>query len=245
MTINDIEFELHTHTIASTHAYATVTEMAKAASEKGLKAMGITDHGPGLQDAPHLVHFQNMNILPQTLFGVEMLYGAELNIKNYSGDIDMDIEDVKRLAVRLVGMHHPIYVSGTIEQNTEAIVAAVRNPYMDCIVHPDDSNFQIDYEKFVKAAKETDILIEVNNNSLRAEWKANVRENILTYLKLCKKYDNKIILASDAHYTTDIKNLRNCIDIVEEVGINPKNIMNYNYEAFKEYISHRRSLSKG
>ena len=34
--------DLHTHTIASTHAYATVTEMAYEASELGLFAIAIT-----------------------------------------------------------------------------------------------------------------------------------------------------------------------------------------------------------
>ena len=36
--------DLHTHTIASGHAYSTIREMAQAASEKGLKLLGITEH---------------------------------------------------------------------------------------------------------------------------------------------------------------------------------------------------------
>ena len=36
--------DTHTHTIASGHAYNTILEMAKAASEKGIKLLGITDH---------------------------------------------------------------------------------------------------------------------------------------------------------------------------------------------------------
>ena len=34
--------DVHTHTVASGHAFSTLQEMAVAASEKGLKLLGIT-----------------------------------------------------------------------------------------------------------------------------------------------------------------------------------------------------------
>ena len=37
--------DTHLHTVASGHAYGTVTEMAKAASLKGLEMIALTDHG--------------------------------------------------------------------------------------------------------------------------------------------------------------------------------------------------------
>src|SRR5512146_3220126 len=49
--------DMHTHTIASGHAYSTVNELAHAAAAKGLAAMAITDHGPALPGGPHLYHF--------------------------------------------------------------------------------------------------------------------------------------------------------------------------------------------
>ena len=40
--------DIHTHSIASGHGTTcTISDMAKAASRKGLKLLGITDHGPG------------------------------------------------------------------------------------------------------------------------------------------------------------------------------------------------------
>ena len=35
--------DMHTHTIASGHAYSTIREMVQAAEEKGLKLLGIID----------------------------------------------------------------------------------------------------------------------------------------------------------------------------------------------------------
>ena len=40
--------DMHTHSIASGHGTeCTITNMARAAAEKGLRLLGITDHGPG------------------------------------------------------------------------------------------------------------------------------------------------------------------------------------------------------
>ena len=40
--------DIHTHSIASGHGTTcTISDMAKAASKKGLKLLGISDHGPG------------------------------------------------------------------------------------------------------------------------------------------------------------------------------------------------------
>ena len=38
----------HTHTLASGHAYNTITEMAQAAADKGLSLLAITEHGPAM-----------------------------------------------------------------------------------------------------------------------------------------------------------------------------------------------------
>ena len=41
-----VEIDTHTHTLASGHAYNTIREMARAAKDKGLKALAITEHAP-------------------------------------------------------------------------------------------------------------------------------------------------------------------------------------------------------
>ena len=37
-------FDLHTHTVASGHAFSTLKENIEEAAAKGLKAMGMSDH---------------------------------------------------------------------------------------------------------------------------------------------------------------------------------------------------------
>jgi putative hydrolase len=45
--------DLHCHTIASGHAFSTLSEMASGAARRGLDLIAITDHGPSMDGACH------------------------------------------------------------------------------------------------------------------------------------------------------------------------------------------------
>ena len=81
--------DLHTHTLCATHAFQTLNEMAAAAKDCGYKALAITDHAPAMPDAPHHWHFENPTALPRTIDGMVMLYGAESNVVDAKGHLDL------------------------------------------------------------------------------------------------------------------------------------------------------------
>lgn len=81
--------DLHTHTVASGHAYCTLREMAKAASEKGLKVLGITEHAPKMPGTCHNYYFHNLKVVPRQMYGITLLLGAELNILDFDGNVDL------------------------------------------------------------------------------------------------------------------------------------------------------------
>ena len=68
--------DVHTHTLASGHAYGTIREMAQAASEKKLKILGITEHAPGTPGTADPIYFCNLQVIPRTLYGVHLLHGC-------------------------------------------------------------------------------------------------------------------------------------------------------------------------
>ena len=85
------EFDIHTHTIASGHAStATITDMAKAAASRNLKLLGISDHGPATLGGGRPSYFRNLSYAPRKRLGVEMLYGAEVNILDENGSLDLE-----------------------------------------------------------------------------------------------------------------------------------------------------------
>jgi len=77
----DILLDVHTHTIASGHAFSSLQEMVKSAAEKRLRLLGITEHTPGIPGTCDLIYFRNLHVVPRKMYGVELLLGAETNIK--------------------------------------------------------------------------------------------------------------------------------------------------------------------
>ena len=46
----EFKLDVHSHTIASGHAFGTVSEMAAAAAESGFELFGITEHAKGFRE---------------------------------------------------------------------------------------------------------------------------------------------------------------------------------------------------
>lgn len=146
--------DVHTHTVASGHAYSTIIENAKEASNKGIKVLGVADHGPKMPDGPHIFYFLNLEVLPRKLYGVEILRGCEANIIDYEGNIDIPEKIANKLDYMIVSLHEPCIKPGTIEENTNALIKAMDNKNIMIIGHPGNPNFPIDEEKVVLKAKE-------------------------------------------------------------------------------------------
>ena len=207
--------DVHTHTVASGHAFSTLQEMAVAASEKGLKLLGITEHAPGIPGTCSPIYFRNLHVVPRRIYGVELLLGAELNIIDYKGTIDLGEEYFPMLDIRIAGIHSLCYKPGTVEQNTEAMIGAIRNPHVHIISHPGDGTAEVDFEPIVLASKEHHTLLEINNSSLNpVRKKLTARDNNLTILRLCKKYEVPVILGSDAHISFDIAPVRSYLRVI-------------------------------
>ena len=95
------KLDIHTHSIVSGHAFSTLQEMAKTASEKGLELLGVTEHAPSIPGTCSLIYFRNLHVVPRKMYGIELLLGSELNITDYKGSIDMDENHLKMLDVRI------------------------------------------------------------------------------------------------------------------------------------------------
>ena len=149
-----IELDMHTHTLASGHAFSTIQEMAKAGAEKGLKLLGITEHTPGIPGTCDPIYFRNLHVVPRLMYGVELMLGAEINILDSKGNIDADEELMRRLDIRIAGIHSLCYEHGTKEENTSGMVQAIRHPYIQIISHPGDGTAELDFEPMVQASKE-------------------------------------------------------------------------------------------
>lgn len=229
--------DVHTHTVASGHAFSTLQEMVQAAADKGLQLLGITEHAPSLPGTCAPIYFRNLHVVPRRMYGVELLLGAELNILDYQGTIDLEEADLKRLDIRIAGLHSLCYTPGTIDQNTDAVLGAIRNPYVHIISHPGDGTAQLHFEPLVLASKEHDTLLEINNSSLNpVRNKRDARANNLIILRLCKQYNVPVILGSDAHISFDIARYDFLYPLLQETDFPEQLILNDKVEAFKALL---------
>lgn len=230
--------DLHTHTIASGHAYNTLYEMVQAAADAGLSLFGSTDHTPALPGGTHEYYFINFKVIPRQLFGIHLLMGAELNIMDSYGTVDLPERILKRLDYTVASIHEPCYWKyRTVKDNTNAYLNVMKNPFVTIIGHPDDSRFPVDYETLVPAAKEHHVLLEVNNSSLGPQaTRQNADQNYRIMLELCRKYRTPVIVNSDAHCAVDAGNHRHAIALLEELEFPEELIVNTSLEKLFPYI---------
>ncbi|OWZ83804.1 phosphatase [Natranaerobius trueperi] len=233
-----LEADLHTHTISSGHAYSTVKEMAEAASRKGLQMIGITDHGPAMPGGPHLYHFGNLKVLPEELYGVEILQGVEANIVDHDGNIDIPERYLHKLDWIAAGFHPICYPGGNLEENTKAMIKALENPFVDVVVHPGNPEFQVNGEKIVKVARDLGKLLELNNSSLTVSRQGS-EENCELIASLVANHGGQVVIGSDAHYCEDVGNLSKALQMAIDSGLTEEHILNTSVSKIKTFLSKR------
>ena len=234
--------DTHGHTLASGHAYSTIREMALAAKERGMRALAITEHAPDMPGSCGLYYFMNLDVLPREMYGVEMLFGTEANIVNPQGGLDLSGDVLKDLDIVVASMHMPCFGEGhTVDEVMDAYLAVMRLPYVNIIGHPDDGRFPMDYERLVKAAKETRTLLELNNSSLRPQsFRVGARENVLAMLDLCRQYEVPVTTGSDAHVDADAGNFCYVQEILEYCGFPEELVVTTDLERLKPYLNRYR-----
>lgn len=233
------ELDVHTHTVSSGHyTRDTVTDMVKYASEMGLKLLGISEHGPAIPHSCTASYFRGQSLAPSLRMGIHVLYGAEANIMDFSGALDLPEEIMKNLDYCMAGMHLPCLTPKTVEENTAAYIHAIENPYIRIITHPDDVKYPVDYSRLMEAAMDNHVLLEINNSSLSPNgYRGDVKENDRAILKLCQKYRYPVLLSSDSHGHSNIADFTYALALIKETNFPQELILNRSAEAFLRFLS--------
>ena len=230
--------DLHTHTIASGHAYSTIVEMAGAAEEKGLQLLGITEHGPRMNGSCAEMYFHNLKVAPRKRGKLQMLFGAELNILDTEGGVDLPTEVIKGLDLTVASLHMPTFTPGNRQENTKAYLNVMKNPWINIIGHPDDFRYPVDYQALVEGAKETNTILEINNASLSPKsFRGDCREAYLEMLDYCRQYKVPVVMDSDAHVDVDAGNHRYAMALLEEADFPEELVLNTDLEKIKQYLN--------
>ena len=111
-----IQVETHSHTIVSNHAYSTLQENIRATKEAGMKGLCMTNHAPAIPDAPPAVHFTCLKYLPEEMEGIRFFKGAEANIIDYQGNLDLKNGILAMLDWVIASIHAPCLKPASVEE---------------------------------------------------------------------------------------------------------------------------------
>lgn len=232
--------DTHCHTVAGGHAYSTVLEIASAAKDKNLRLICITEHGPKMPGGPHEYFFGNLRVIPDVIYGVEILKGVEANVLDYDGHLDMTDESLKKLDVVIASLHEPCYGSGTMEENTESLINVMKNPYVDIIAHPGNPKFPIDIERIVEAALKYDKMLEINNGTFTGSRSGSF-DNCLKIARTAKEKGVTLTVGSDAHIAFDIGRFDKAEIILDRAEVPDELVANTSVALFKSILKRHKS----
>jgi len=234
-----MKIDLHTHTISSGHAFSTIEENARVASEKGIELLGISDHGPAMKGSPTTNYFNCIDRVPKIINGVRVLFGIEANIINKKGKLDLPDSILDKLDFVATGFHGGCgYVNRGIKKNTETLIEAMKNPYVKIVVHPYSDKMDVDIEKITLASVEYNVLLEINASSFFLDKieDEELWDRIKTMVKILKDNNRKMIIGSDAHHSSEVGKFDEVIEKFEELGITEDDVLNNDVEGVLEFL---------
>lgn len=233
--------DIHTHSIASGHGtICTISDMAKHAAHKGLKLLGITDHGPATLAAGTPSYFRSLSYSPKKRFGIDVFYGVELNILDKDGHTDLDSELLSLLDYAIVSMHQQNYRSGSRQENTYAFRKAMENPSVKILGHSDNPHYPVDYDELARHAKECGVIFEINEASLAPYgYRGDTTISNTRILECCLRYDLPIVLSSDSHGCGHIGDFTYASAFVHNAAFPEHLILNNQIPRLKSFLQWR------
>ena len=239
--------DYHMHTRFS-DGKDTVIEMTRAAKEKGLSEIAITDHvfghfGAGVRRR----NFENLRGQVESARGqMPVLLGLESNLTSSDGRIDVDKEMRKDLDILLFGVHIRVLYSfgifltfllpnlfwqvihwtpkGRVRKNTKIIQRAIEKNDIDIWTHP-NLYAKVDVVEVARTCVDRNTLIELNGK--RIKFRPIDFERMLAV-------GAKFIIGSDAHSTKRIADTERVEEFLKNCDYDENDIINL-VQSYTEY----------
>ena len=206
----DIKGDLHCHSDWD-GGENSIEEITKRAKGIGYQYVGIADHTKflkidgGIDEKTILQRNKEIDKL-NSRFKIQdsrfkILKGCESNILN-DGSIDIRDDVLAQLDFVIAGIHSSFKMPK--EKMTERIIRAMKNPNVDIISHPTGrlikrrDEYEIDFDKILRVAKETGTILEINSYPERLDLKD-------INIKKAKEMGVKMVINTDSHHTDQMR----------------------------------------
>jgi DNA polymerase (family 10) len=227
----DIKGDLHCHSDWD-GGTNSIEKIAKAAMDMGYEYVGIADHTKFLKierglDEKKLerrnkeIDKLNSKLEAQGL-NFKVLKGCEANILN-DGSLDIENETLKNLDFVIAGVHSSFKMQKG--EMTARLIKAMQNPNVDIISHPTGriiqhrDEYQIDFDRILKVAKETRTVLEINSYPERLDLKDS-------NIKKAKEAGVKMAVNTDTHEISQLNFMKYGISQARRGWAEKKDIIN-------------------
>ncbi len=236
----DVKGDLHLHSNWSDGA-STIEDYVKKALEFGYKYIAITDHSKSLRVANGLSeedllrrNYEIDKLNEKYGNRIRILKGTEVDILP-DGSLDYPDEILSQLDFVVASIH-----SRFNQDNTERLIKAMNNPYVNAIGHPTGriigqrEGYKLDIEKIMKTALETGTALEVNSYYNRLDLKDS-------HCRIAVKLGVKLVVSTDSHHIDHMWMIKLGIGTARRGWAEKKNILNaYSLKTLMKFVSDKR-----
>ena len=232
VTVADIRGDLHMHTTA-TDGENTLTEMVRAAIDRGLAYIAITDHGQrvtmahGLDRRRLLEQWTAIDRLNESLAAhgkppIVVLKGIEVDLLE-KGGLDLPDDVLAEADWVVASLHYG--QNQPREKITARLIEAIENPHVAVIGHPTGRlinrrpAYDVDLEAVIAAAARTGTFLEINANP----WRLDLDDR---HAAAAKAAGVKLVISTDAHSTRGFEVLRCGVLQARRAGLEAKDVVN-------------------
>ncbi len=232
VTVADIRGDLHMHTTA-TDGENTLTEMVRAAIDRGLAYIAITDHGQrvtmahGLDRRRLLEQWTAIDRLNDSLAAhgkppIVVLKGIEVDLLE-KGGLDLPDDVLAEADWVVASLHYG--QNQPREKITARLIEAIENPHVAVIGHPTGRlinrrpAYDVDLEAVIAAAARTGTFLEINANP----WRLDLDDR---HAAAAKAAGVKLVISTDAHSTRGFEVLRCGVLQARRAGLEAKDVVN-------------------
>jgi DNA polymerase (family X) len=225
---SDLRGVLHVHSTWS-DGQNTIREMAEACIARGFTYLGMTDHSKiaayagGLHEEDLRRQHEEIDLLNEEFAGrIRILKGTECDILR-DGSLDFADDVLATLDFVVASIHSLFNLSP--EEQTQRMLRAISNPYVDIIGHPTGrillgrEGYALDIDAVIDAAAEHGVCIEINAHPSRLDldWR---------YLHRARDKGIMIPIDPDAHVISGLDDMRYGINIARKGWLQAIDVLN-------------------
>jgi len=225
VTFNDIKGDLQMHSSWSDGLFSIDKIVEYVRTNFNYDYIAITDHSKtskiahGITEKQLETQIKEIQLINKKLGFKFVKSGIEVDILS-NGKLDFSDELLSQLDWVTASIH-----SGFKTDNTDRIIRACENKYVDCIGHPTGrligkrSAYSIDIKELISVAKKTVTALEINAQPDRMDLNED-------YSIMAKDNGVMLVLSTDAHQLSELNYMKTGISVARRAWCEKKHILN-------------------